>query len=373
MKVFRSDRARDDAFREADRLTADFRVNHVKLTGAEVAAAEPALVGGLAGGLRWSDPWSIRDPYSLVRAYVALFEKLGGTVMSGDAATVEAMLSAKGWRVATPEGPVEATDVVVALGPWADTVTRKLGYRFPLAVKRGYHMHYRPKDGAVLNNWVLDTERGYFLAPMQRGIRLTTGAEFARRDAPKTPVQLERAEKVARDFFPLGERVDLEPWMGSRPCTPDMMPVIGKAPQHDGLWFAFGHAHHGLTLGPITAGCSRDDDRRQAGDRSGAVSAGAVSGVRGLSGASASGVAPPLSLSLPLQGEGRRRTGLSKSEFRFGETWRSSENFPFIVPSPWRGRDRERGPRPILKSGARRNPPQASSCPPFTSRLCPVT
>ncbi len=31
-----------------------------------------------------------------------------------------------------------------------------------------------------------------------------------------------------------------------------MMPIIGPAPRHQGLWFAFGHAHHGLTLGPTT-------------------------------------------------------------------------------------------------------------------------
>ena len=54
------------------------------------------------------------------------------------------------------------------------------------------------------------------------------------------------------NLFPLAERLDTEPWMGSRPCTPDMMPVIGPAPRHKGLWFAFGHAHHGLTLGPVT-------------------------------------------------------------------------------------------------------------------------
>ena len=96
------------------------------------------------------------------------------------------------------------------------------------------------------------SEGGYFLAPMAGGIRLTTGAEFANRDAQKTPVQLERAEPIARAFFPLGERADPEPWMGMRPCTPDMMPIIGPAPKHKNLWFAFGHAHHGLTLGPIT-------------------------------------------------------------------------------------------------------------------------
>jgi D-amino-acid dehydrogenase len=31
-----------------------------------------------------------------------------------------------------------------------------------------------------------------------------------------------------------------------------MRPVIGEAPRHPGLWFNFGHAHHGLTLGPVT-------------------------------------------------------------------------------------------------------------------------
>ena len=31
---------------------------------------------------------------------------------------------------------------MVALGAWADVVTGPLGYRLPLGVKRGYHMHY---------------------------------------------------------------------------------------------------------------------------------------------------------------------------------------------------------------------------------------
>ena len=51
---------------------------------------------------------------------------------------------------------------------------------------------------------------------------------------------------------PLGEAVEASPWMGARPCLPDMLPVIGKAPRHNGLWFDFGHQHHGLTLGPAT-------------------------------------------------------------------------------------------------------------------------
>jgi D-amino-acid dehydrogenase len=249
-EVFRSQAKLDETVREADRLKREYDLSFKVLTPAELAVEEPNLSNDFVGALKWEDPWAVKDPLALTRAYVALFEKLGGRVLTGDAKSLSK--TATGWRIIAGEGVVEAKDVVVALGPWSDTVTKPLGYNFLVGVKRGYHMHYAPKGNAKLNGWTMDAERGYFLAPMNQGIRLTTGAEFARRDAPKTPVQLARAEAVAREIFPLGERLDKEPWMGARPCTPDMMPVIGKAPRHDGLWFAFGHAHHGLTLGPVT-------------------------------------------------------------------------------------------------------------------------
>lgn len=249
-EVFRTSAKRDGELQEAARLRKEYNVTFKELTPADISQQEPNLSGDFVGGLKWEDPWSIRDPYALTMAYIRLFEKLGGRVLKGDARSLSK--TATGWRVVAGDGTIEAKDVVVALGPWSDTVTKPLGYRFLVGVKRGYHMHYGTKGNAKLNGWTMDAERGYFLAPMNQGIRLTTGAEFALRDAPQTPVQLDRAEAVARTIFPLGERLDPEPWMGARPCTPDMMPVIGKAPRHKGLWFAFGHAHHGLTLGPVT-------------------------------------------------------------------------------------------------------------------------
>jgi len=247
MKVFRTERERDRRFAEAERWRSEFGLNSDFLDAKTIQAREPHLAPVLVGALHWIDPLAVFDPQALVVSYLDLFKKLGGRFVQGNAMSLE-----EGWRVQTVDGPITARDAVVALGPWSDIVTRGLGYDLPLAVKRGYHMHYRAAGSAVLNTPTLDTERGYFLAPMRRGIRLTTGAEFAMRDAIRTPVQLGRAEPIARDLFPLAERLDTEPWMGSRPCTPDMMPVIGPAPRHAKLWFAFGHAHHGLTLGPVT-------------------------------------------------------------------------------------------------------------------------
>jgi D-amino-acid dehydrogenase len=250
MKLFRTARERDARLSEAGRWHGEFGLNYRALDAKALQELEPHLAPVLIGALHWTDPVSVIDPQALALAYLALFERLGGRFVQGNAASLEA--EGSGWGLRTIEGRIGAGAAVIALGPWADVVTRALGYDLPLAVKRGYHMHYRPAGRAVLAHPVLDTERGYFLAPMRRGIRLTTGAEFALRDAIRTPVQLGRAEPIARELFPLAERLDTEAWMGARPCTPDMMPVIGAAPRHANLWFAFGPAHHGLTLGPVT-------------------------------------------------------------------------------------------------------------------------
>ncbi|MGE0341060.1 MAG: NAD(P)/FAD-dependent oxidoreductase, partial [Xanthobacteraceae bacterium] len=105
---------------------------------------------------------------------------------------------------------------------------------------------------ASLSRPVLDADVVYFLGPMELGIRVTTGAEFAHRDAPPTPVQIGRLMPYAKNLFPLGEPVEPTPWLGSRPCFWDSRPVIGRAPGQNGLWLNYGHGHSGLTLGPVS-------------------------------------------------------------------------------------------------------------------------
>ena len=250
MVIFRSPDRRDSFFAEAEETARDYGVGIAMLDGAQLSRAEPALRVPMAGALHWTEPWTVRDPGGLVAGYAALFTRLGGTIATGDARTLRA--TGSGWSVTTPSGSVTAEHAVVALGPWSDGVIRPLGYRLPLFVKRGYHREYRQVEAGALNRPLLDAETGFLLAPMARGIRLTTGAEFARIDAPVNPSQIDGTEAVARQMLPLGERLDAEPWLGARPCTPDMKPVIGRAPHHQTLWFAFGHAHHGLTLGAVT-------------------------------------------------------------------------------------------------------------------------
>jgi D-amino-acid dehydrogenase len=245
--VFRTAEAFDAAAQRAEDLHARFGVRSQAENTAELALAEPALQKPLAGAVHWLDPWAVNDPGALVQRYADLFVARGGRLRVGDAASLQAQ--GAGWSVQTDEGPVHAQQAVLALGPWSDGLIRTLGYRFPLFIKRGYHQHYT--SPAQVRQPILDVERGYVLAPMQRGLRLTTGAEFAPIDAPPTPVQLAKAEILARELIDLGQPLPEPPWLGARPCVADMLPVIGPAPRHPGLWFNFGHAHQGFTMGPV--------------------------------------------------------------------------------------------------------------------------
>jgi D-amino-acid dehydrogenase len=115
--------------------------------------------------------------------------------------------------------------------------------------KRGYHQHFAGK-GPVLP--MIDADRGIVIAPMRAGLRLLTGAELTGLDSAATAYQIRHARRAAGQLFELGEPVESEAWFGNRPCMPGMLPVVGRAPRHKGLWLNFGHGHQGFTLGPTT-------------------------------------------------------------------------------------------------------------------------
>lgn len=250
LKLFRNARAFEAEVAGGEAARARYGVESEPKTNAELHALEPDLNGTFAGGVLFSQPVSCADPGALGKAYADLFVSRGGQLVTADAHMLEP--TANGWLLRRVDDNIEAPDVVVALGPWSRHVLRGLGIHIPMGVKRGYHMQYRNIGNSGLTRPVIDVESGYALVAMTSGTRLTTGAEFASLEAPPTPVQLALNEPRAREIFPLGERTEPKPWLGARPCFPDMLPMIGSVPGRKGLWLDTGHHHLGFTLGPVT-------------------------------------------------------------------------------------------------------------------------
>jgi len=249
IKVFRTARGREQALKEAEESRA-FGVRFEALDRGQLLEREPHIGGAAIGGVHFTDPLTTPDPGALGAAYLALFRARGGAFLQGDARTLDS--SGDGWSVKGETGLVTARDVVVSLGPWSGHFARGMGYDLPFFVKRGYHMHYAPRGNGGLGRPVLDYEKGYIVTPMAQGLRLTTGAEFAGVDDPPSSAHIDRLEPFARELYPIAERLEPAPWLGRRPCLPDMLPIIGPAARRRGLWFDFGHQHLGLTLGPAS-------------------------------------------------------------------------------------------------------------------------
>ncbi|WP_066015461.1 NAD(P)/FAD-dependent oxidoreductase [Endozoicomonas atrinae] len=214
-----------------------------------ISELEPAITSGFRKGVLIRDTASFEDLSEVINGYVTAFQSSGGQFCQASAQTITR--EGDNFLIETHGENIRSRIVVLALGPWSGELCEKLGYRFPMAAERGYHQHFQPSDAFQLSRPVHDVEGGYVMSPMKSGLRLTTGIELSARDAPPVSKQLYQASHNARDVFSLGNPVG-EVWVGSRPSMPDGLPVIGEAPRHPGLWFAFGHGHAGVGMGAIT-------------------------------------------------------------------------------------------------------------------------
>ncbi|PRY86863.1 NAD(P)/FAD-dependent oxidoreductase [Donghicola tyrosinivorans] len=236
--------------RDAERLEREYGVKADFLDTRAFRRAEPVLKGDVAGAIHWQATMLCADPGGLVQAYAELFKARGGVIRHGDALSLRQ--SGAGWQVQTEDGLESGTAAVVALGPWSPEVLARFGYRVQMVYKRGYHAHYRMEQ--TLNASIMDADNAVVLTPMRKGLRLATGAALVGRKGAVDTRQITRGAKGVSDIIDLGPRVDEPQWSGTRPCMPDMLPVVGEAPRHKGLWCHFGHGHQGFTLGPVTAG-----------------------------------------------------------------------------------------------------------------------
>lgn len=247
--ICRDDAAMQKEASEAERLYADYDVPMKVITGEDIKRKEPALTADITGAIHWTSSWSTTSPRGLTAAYAKLFTDKGGRLIKGDALTLQQ--TATGWAVAGEGEQISASQVVVALGPWSPDLLKRFGYHIPMVLKRGYHGHFQMP--VPLTRPIHDIANGAVYASMTDGLRIATGAELVRREAPMNLKQLNYALNSARELLDVGEAVPDSLWFGNRPCMPDMLPVVGPATRHKGLWFHFGHGHQGLTMGPTTA------------------------------------------------------------------------------------------------------------------------
>ncbi|WP_277454059.1 FAD-dependent oxidoreductase [Janibacter sp. DB-40] len=224
-------------------------VGFEELTGEQVREIEPTFSDEVGAGIRLLGQRYL-NPIEYVQSLADSVRARGGKVREG-ARVTGITDEAKGVRLAIAGAGTEAFDrVVVATGTWLDDLARPFGVRTHVQAGRGYSFSV-PIDHVPHGPIYLPNER-VACTPLGDRLRVAGMMEFR---PPEAPLDQRRVEAVVEAARPFLSGVDLDDrrdeWVGSRPCTPDGLPLIG-ASQSPHVHIAGGHGMWGMTLGPAT-------------------------------------------------------------------------------------------------------------------------
>lgn len=237
-------------------LAAFESAGHVseRLHGDAVRTAEPALSERIRHGLFFPADRQI-EPDSLTRALVGKLQELGATVREGVSVNSFVRSGDTVTAVVTSDAEVITADaVVVAAGVPTSGLLAKLGQKVPIYSGKGYSIDYSPAPIELRTSLTLEDAR-VAVTPLNGTLRLAGTMEFGSRDDNVNGVRVEAIRRSAREAFhswgePVGEKA---PWAGSRPMTPDGLPVIGRLDIAKNAYVNSGHSMLGLTLAPGSA------------------------------------------------------------------------------------------------------------------------
>lgn len=218
--------------------------------GGRARELAPGLSPHIVRGVYYPHGMHTINPYKVVATLAERFAADGGTVLRSRVRG----FGRDGNRVISVEvtgQSLPAKAVVIAAGRASGELTRLLGFNAPLVAERGYHVMLAP-DNVRFDLPVSPAERGFFVTPMDEGLRLAGTVELA---APHQPPSWHRADLLVRhlkDIFPGVGGAELSRWIGERPSLPDFRPAIGRAPRLANVYCGYGHQHVGLTLATAT-------------------------------------------------------------------------------------------------------------------------
>lgn len=208
----------------------------------------PQLSGAVSAAFRL-DGQRFLEPGPFVNALGEAVVRRGAQLRVGSA--VAAVLPSRPTGVLLDTGErLTADSIVIATGAWMPRLARPLGVRVRIQAGRGYSFSV-DTDEPAQHPIYLPVQR-IACTPYRGRLRIAGTMEFRR---PEEALQRRRIQAIVNQARDLLTGVDLDrrhdEWVGSRPVTPDGLPVVG-ATRAPGVYVAGGHGMWGVVLGPAT-------------------------------------------------------------------------------------------------------------------------
>ncbi|MFF2754951.1 NAD(P)/FAD-dependent oxidoreductase [Psychrobacillus sp. NPDC058041] len=187
------------------------------------------------------------DGRAMRDALIGGAQKLGAEIIYGNAEISNGSVLVNGKLLSTDR-------IVLTAGAWGNELPLKLGADMKVSSQKAQIMHFRIENEAT-GDWpvVLPPTNQYLLAfDDGRVVAGSTYEENTKFDISVTEAgKLELIEKSTSIAKLLETSLIEEVRVGFRPYTPEFLPIIGKVPGFDSIYFANGLGASGLTAGPF--------------------------------------------------------------------------------------------------------------------------
>lgn len=222
------------------------------LDRSQLGAIEPALAP-VAGAVLYPLDGAV-DNVALMRALSVLIEA-SPTVTVVDDSAVSVELDGRVAAVTLHSGArVEAATLILAAGAWSPLL-QGLPRPIPVEPVRGQAISL---SSAPLRH-VIYGPHGYVVPRGDSHSVVGATMEHVGFDVAVTAETGPRLAAAASEIAPAFARARIvDHWCGIRPVTPDLLPIIGRDPEHPSLIYACGHSRNGILLAPLTGECVAD-------------------------------------------------------------------------------------------------------------------
>ena len=250
--AYRTERGLAKAVKDA-RFLSEMGVETRVLDADEIVALNPGIRTRVLGGIFFPEDAHL-VPHRFVRG---LAEYVGGKGVRIHRETeVLGFEISRGRVVAvkTTRGDFQAEHIILASGSWSPVIASDLHINLPIQPAKGYSITFKRPDVCPAMPFSLG-EAKVGITPMGDMLRFAGTLELAGLDFSINERRVQAILKAVPEYFP-----DLNPdyldmieiWCGLRPCTPDGVPFLGRAPGVENVIVAAGHAMIGISLGPVT-------------------------------------------------------------------------------------------------------------------------
>lgn len=245
LSVFFSERGYEEGLAEANLLNG-IGITAEAVSAPHVRKQEPQLKNAIGGIFYPNDSHLI--PANFVRGLAQLSN--ARIITHCEALKIEANGN-RIIKVKTTRGEFVADQFVLAGGAWSPLLSRDLNFNLPIQGAKGYSITVK-RPPFISDTPISLSESKVILTPMGETLRLAGTLELAGLDFRINTRRVNAILQAAQTYVNGMDTLEvIEIWRGLRPCSPDGLPIIGRA-AFENLIMATGHAMLGMSLGPIT-------------------------------------------------------------------------------------------------------------------------